>query len=447
MNKSQMLEIAAKIKSTATTPAGVLRAVKKFVANKEAEAISNAEYRNQNRPTSAQEYNAPKNWLKSHCIDEIYDYHNRDFVRRGAFEILSRNYSKKYLTTTQMETAKKEGRKAARKILFSQEIRRQSAYAYQADEKIRTSNPELKRARRDAQFRAAYLKKLSAQVSALNKKPGSLDALIKTADSGRKNKFSEINSKRKCITGKTPNSKLTPLDGFGNAGIIQLDIKICRKLGINWPAAGKDFEIFPVFSGSEHIYSAPETEWKNGKPVGYTRAVNIWRVRAIAFNNTPTTVDYVIHNTRGTVGLPSGYTWRTDQNGPCAVDSRGNDYHPTASDFLARNPASLIVAAIAANAEIRAKNEATLAADLADAKGIFLCVADSLKSGNCLAGTENWAKNHGFKIDQHYTAKEILMEAVKNGSLHRARLAVATASRRHRHEMTQGFCNLADHRA
>jgi len=147
---------------------------------------------------------------------------------------------------------------------------------------------------------------------------------------------------------------------------------------------------------------------------------------------------------------PHGYKWDKDQDGIRLVsltDSR-KDYHPN-SDDLRSYSRSAIRAKILANFARRQVVEkdaraAALAVKAAEAEGLAVCMRDSLSAGNCEAGTMSFARLHDLDPQKHYCPTVLLKKA--NGQLDRVRLAVAVGLRRHRREMKNGICFLADHR-
>lgn len=164
----------------------------------------------------------------------------------------------------------------------------------------------------------------------------------------------------------------------------------------------------------------------------------------------------------GTTKAPRGYRWERDANGVklVSVADPRNDYHPDSEDLRTLSPRQL-AAKLRANAATRraadklaraeaAKTKKQQAEDRsamrrAEQEGAEICLADSIRAGNCQAGTKNFADRHGLDISKHYRPTQILK--IANGEAHRVRLAVAVGLRRHRHEMDQGFCVIADHRA
>lgn len=147
---------------------------------------------------------------------------------------------------------------------------------------------------------------------------------------------------------------------------------------------------------------------------------------------------------------PQGYRWTTDRNGIALVSLDGKkDYHPDSDDLRFYSPAAIrskLLALYRQRQEQAKKEKDDLAAvRRAEREGAAICVADSVRAGNCKAGTVNFANRHGLNPASHYRPTELLK--IANGDAHRVRLAVAVGLRRHRHEMSQGFCTLAEHKA
>ncbi len=122
-------------------------------------------------------------------------------------------------------------------------------------------------------------------------------------------------------------------------------------------------------------------------------------------------------------------------------------YHPTASEILegVDELKDLARSARAKRIELakQAKADAK-AVKKAEEVGVMVCLADSLRAGNCRAGSENWARNHGFDTRRHYTPAELL--AMANGDTRRVALVCLAATRRTIAELSRGFSVVADHR-
>lgn len=134
-----------------------------------------------------------------------------------------------------------------------------------------------------------------------------------------------------------------------------------------------------------------------------------------------------------------------------AVDSDANglrlrigpdDYHPS-PDELRKWDVAGWVARIRTNAETRRRLAAESAAEAAEAADVWVCIADSLRAGNCRAGTEQFAARHGLSTTAHYRAPQLL--GIANGDYSRVRLAVKAACIRDRAERERGYAILSEH--
>jgi hypothetical protein len=146
-----------------------------------------------------------------------------------------------------------------------------------------------------------------------------------------------------------------------------------------------------------------------------------------------------------------GWHWIADEHGICLVDSHGKrDYHPTAAELL-ENPGTRQIAAIARERDeqrrevARTQRRELARIQRAEQQGAAVCLADSLRAGNCRAGTTTWAQRRGLDVSQHISPTKLL--ALANGDTARVQIVVAVALKRHREEMRRGFCDLAEHRA
>lgn len=215
-----------------------------------------------------------------------------------------------------------------------------------------------------------------------------------------------------------------------------LGAPVCRR--------GKDWEVV----GAERTYQvhAPgETTWKNGRAVAYSRAENISYVRAVGLVLSPERVAVSLHGRPDAIyPAPEGMRWDIDEHGLRLVSARG-DYHPSATDFLAQDPVAECVANLNRLADVREKAEAEARAEIAAARDVEVCLADSLRAGNCLAGSLAFAESRGLDTRRHFAPA--LLIRLGGDSLLRVRLAVRAAVTRHRAEMERGYSVLAEHRA
>ena len=176
--------------------------------------------------------------------------------------------------------------------------------------------------------------------------------------------------------------------------------------------------------------------------MSYSRAENITYVRSIGLVKNPQTLVADLNGRKITVTLPEGIRWDIDVNGLRAVRGR-DDYHIDADDLLMADPLAQITLLLDKNAALRRETELRQAAEQAENEGVYVCLADSLRAGNCRAGSESFASRHHLDTRKHYPALELLKQA--NGDGQRVKLAITAAKLRHSREMAQGFALLTEH--
>ena len=185
----------------------------------------------------------------------------------------------------------------------------------------------------------------------------------------------------------------------------------------------------------------------------YTPVVESWG--AVVGNHLYYRIDTANGIVCRTVKAPRGYRWDIDANGiriMSLTDSRC-DYHPTAKDLLNKIDLRLVARENLATrkqqealAREQKKNEKRAIALIskAEREGATVCMRDSLRAGNCQAGSESWARRHGLDPKGHYAPSQL--SEIANGDGLRVAIVIATAIRRHRVEMDRGFAELSDHR-
>ena len=146
---------------------------------------------------------------------------------------------------------------------------------------------------------------------------------------------------------------------------------------------------------------------------------------------------------------PHGYRWAKDENGVLLISNDGKkDYHPDSDDL--RNYSKADIRAMAIDnyrtrvAADKERKEVEASVKRAEGEGAMVCLRDSVRAGNCAAGTVAFGLRHGLDKTKHYAPSRLL--AIANGNAGRVRLAVTVALKRHRQEMRRGFCLLEDHR-
>lgn len=162
------------------------------------------------------------------------------------------------------------------------------------------------------------------------------------------------------------------------------------------------------------------------------------------------------------IKAPRGYYWSHDSNGIFLDknNSKNHDYHPTAYDFLHflqgyMVGAKYIINKLNENYETRKENlrlakvqkeinkieKLSIKNKIEYAKkiGCFLSIVDSIKSGNCLAGTINWIERHQLEKIKHYCPSDLPFDDQRVNNV------LDYAITRHMRETKQGVCNLSDH--
>ncbi len=260
--------------------------------------------------------------------------------------------------------------------------------------------------------------------------------------------------------GSRPPANVAPLPLGGHT---HHDIKACTDAKKkNWKAAKASVYRSTYRTNDEGKYKG---QWSNKTAYSYTPLVEAWAA-VIGPKVLYYRIDTAGGIVRGYAKAPRGWHWDRDENGIRLANDRkpAMDYHPTAFDFIHTDPyrdtARLCVGRAKNNAASRrqwAKEQAaerreakrTAAQErklirTAEAEGLMVCLADSVKAGNCAAGTIAWGQRHGLDPARHYRPTELLKMA--NGESRRVALAVSVALRRHRREMAEFSCSLAEHR-
>ena len=319
--------------------------------------------------------------------------------------------------------------------------------AYISAEKLRKADPEAKRAKHDPKYRANWLRRLSRQEAALLAPPQRTLAEITAAADSRADRnaaLADIARQRK-IAGIDKPALVD--DGKNFRGVeIQFSRKLAEKHGAKINITGKDATLQATRRSSYgvHVKATPSVKC-NGKWRGYERAQHDNYVRSFGLiSEDRQTLHYALHTTEYALTLPTGSRWDIDTNGVKAVTGP-DDYHVRAEDLVAKNAVEIILGKIAANAATREQMAAQKAVEAAEMAGVYVCLADSLRSGNCRAGSESFAIRHGLDPRRHYSAGELL--AMGNGDTGRVRLAIRAATNRHNQEIERGYALLTDHSA
>lgn len=237
--------------------------------------------------------------------------------------------------------------------------------------------------------------------------------------------------------------------------------KLSLPSSVDWPRA-KNWRSPSATSGKtweRRVSVKPRGGWTSYE---YEHHIESWGV----VSPTGSKLYYQIHHAsglrKGVLKAPRGWKWNVDANGirlrTKATNSGMADYHPSASEILncslpqlrklardnqAKRKALLAEFAKKEKAKQESQEAAERAIKRAESEGATVCLADSLRAGNCLAGTQQWASRHGFDFNRHYKPSDVLAKA--NGDTHRVALVVNVALRRHKLEMERGYADLEDH--
>lgn len=141
---------------------------------------------------------------------------------------------------------------------------------------------------------------------------------------------------------------------------------------------------------------------------------------------------------------PKGYKWDSDKNGIKLVSLRykDKDYHPTSSELLRQDWFNILRNRANEYYKIRRETARLEKESLIQFKSAIktdchVRLNDSIKSGNCLAGTLNWLKDKG--INNTYI---LLKDLSKYLNDKRVKLACLFAVRRHFESLKLGFSKL-----
>jgi hypothetical protein len=236
-------------------------------------------------------------------------------------------------------------------------------------------------------------------------------------------------------------AKIIPRKYPANAHALPCGADEADALGVSVCKRGKDWTVEGSHRTS-HSHTPGETTWKNGRAVGYTRAINTTTIRALAVMLSPALVRADLNGKLIAVTAPTGCAWSLDANG-LRITRGPDDYHPEGIDFLCADPTAQMLVKLEANAATRRATALRALAENAANEGIFVCLADSIRAGNCRAGSESFAARHNLHRARHYGAIELLTLA--NGDSARVRLAITAAKYRHAADLSRGYSMLAEH--
>lgn len=314
---------------------------------------------------------------------------------------------------------------------------------WKAAEADRKSFADEKRSREDKTFRARYLRALSRREKiARTCEVRSLADAIAYFDSqdARTRELAAIRESRKMICPKRGDYTIAPLPMPGMVCPIAITPEACRKVGAPIDMRAKDATLAECFDASSFQKIAGHTEWKGGRPKKYHRASAENYVRSFAFIASEREIEYVLHNSEFALTLPEGYAWRRDHLGLHVVHvESGADYHVDAGDLISNKAAKKLIAELERLAAVRKAAETEISAVPGD---VYVCFADSLRAGNCRAGTRAFAEKFNLNLSKHYPAKLLKALAPKEPRL---KITLLAAAKRHAAELARGCSILTDH--
>ena len=326
---------------------------------------------------------------------------------------------------------------------------RQSAGAWKQAEAVRVSDADAKRARDDKKFRVKYLRGLALEVEKMNRQPVTLDGVsaFVVGENLRKSRCAKINALRKIATGKNlPPFTAAPLTAPArtlndlNEKTPSNATEFAKFTGMDLLTPGRKWDLRAGLANE--ILADVDNESDKGRHGYFTVQAADHRAtyRCFGLISSPQNLEVAFGGKEFVIALPENLRWEIDQHGIKAV-AGPDDYHPTMGDCLAG--VGSIAKKLAANKITREKLAAEKLAEAAEMAGVSVCVRDSLRAGNCLAGTQSFAQRHNLDCRRHYSAPEILAQA--NGDESRVRLAIRAAISQHKIDSERGYSLLEDH--
>jgi hypothetical protein len=274
-------------------------------------------------------------------------------------------------------------------------------FSYIQQEKRRTSNPDIKRAKHDSTFRKSFVAKIKRQANKLAVVPLATIEQVNSAAktyNHRSSKIKELQNKLECIGSKillpTPQSiKTLPIQRLK---ITTKDEKSCKNL-LN--LAKRQWSINSGFYTKIIVDQDNVSTFKNGSYRTVTRADHRAQFTCFAFlENNKTLASMIGEKVTRTIA-PEGFEFKKDENGIylCRL-SDGIDYHPS-SEEIRNYSADQMIPILNSNAEIRLKqkiHEETILREkelfIKDLPTTRVTLNDSRKAGNCVEGSLRFAE-------------------------------------------------------
>lgn len=167
---------------------------------------------------------------------------------------------------------------------------------------------------------------------------------------------------------------------------------------------------------------------------------------------------YHLDSKRYILKAPKGWKWSTDSNGIKLLKTKNSqiEYHPTAFELVERNNLRNICnkakelyqqrkqaekkLRLQRLTEEKNKKEFDKRIKTAIKSDCYVLLNDSLKSGNCLAGTQNWLTSHKLGVLNYVRLKDIISYIDES----RVKLVILYAIKRHNESLKVGYSKLKD---
>lgn len=302
---------------------------------------------------------------------------------------------------------------------------------------------DIRRAMADPRFRRQLVARLRREFRTLTSPPDRTAREVTRAHDSRRTNQDRIKAIQAALAQISPKLKpsVEQMVGLVRVPVVEMS---ARRAGASLDMRGLDAEIKPCVGTSRLEYHPPETVWKKGRPVGYTRAVRINHVRSFAVLNQddPRTLEYALGVHDQTITLPEGFRWSIDHLGLRACWGE-DDYHVDSGDLYRPDAGEWVARQLIKAAERRDQEAQSARAELGDLSGVYVCLADSLRAGNCRAGSVAFVGRMALDPSRHYPAQRL---APLIATEPRVKLAIRQAVVRTKQEIERGYAVLSDHR-
>lgn len=227
-----------------------------------------------------------------------------------------------------------------------------------------------------------------------------------------------------------------------------------------------------VYDRRKKNYKNPQPTWHRSNIVAYNEGRYSSRCHYIRYSYvrwveswgcliSSQHIYYRVHTNdgirHGIIKAPRGWSFTADDLG-IKIAKGKMEWHITASDVAcgaiklmcdkARANYAAIQAARKAQREQERREKDSARAykgwvDSAAKEGVYVCMTDATRNGNCHGGVQTWANRHGLDITKHYLPTTIAKFGTDESK--RTKLVIMAAIRRHAIEMEQGYCHMAYH--